>query len=236
MDSKRVIGAIVALVIVLVGAHEVREHFTPTSTLGPITAPPVDGSALSALHQLAVKGRAPNTGYTRQQFGQAWSDDVDVPGGHNGCDTRNDILGRDLTATTFKPGTRDCVVLAGTYTDPYTGTSATFQRGPGSNSIHIDHVVSLQNAWQTGAQQLTLQQRTNLANDPLGLRAVQAATNLAKGAGDAATWLPPKKDYRCTYVAIQVTVKAKYHLWVTPAERDAIASVLATCPHQPLSS
>jgi len=187
-------------------------------------------AALAQLAALPVKGRAPKTGYTREQFGPAWTDDVSVTFGHNGCDTRNDILGRDLTAIVFKPGTRDCAVLTGVLHDPYTGQVINFRRGVGSsNAVQIDHVVALSDAWQTGAQQLSPDQRRNFANDPLNLQAVDGPANESKGDGDAATWLPPRKAYRCTYVTRQVAVKAKYHLWVTPAEHDAIARVLGKC-------
>ena len=187
-------------------------------------------AALAMLASLPVKGRAPKTGYARAMFGQAWSDDVTVPGGHNGCDTRNDILGRDLNGIIFKAGTRNCVVLTGTLRDPYTNRVILFHRGAGtSNAVQVDHMVALSNAWQTGAQQLSVDQRRNFANDPLNLAAVDGPTNEAKGDGDAATWLPPNKAYRCTYVTRQVQVKAKYHLWVTPPERDAIARILTNC-------
>lgn len=189
-------------------------------------------AALAMLASLPVKGRAPKTGYARAMFGQAWSDDVTVPGGHNGCDTRNDILGRDLNGIIFKAGTRNCVVLTGTLRDPYTNRVILFHRGAGtSNAVQIDHMVALSNAWQTGAQQLSADQRRNFANDPLNLAAVDGPTNEAKGDGDAATWLPPNKAYRCTYVTRQVQVKAKYRLWVTPPEHAAIARILNNCAH-----
>ena len=76
--------------------------------------------------------------------------------------------------------------------------------------------------------------RVRFANDPLNLAAVGRATNRAKSDGDAATWLPPNKRFRCAYVARQVAVKAAYGLWVTDAERDAIARVLSSCPAEPL--
>jgi hypothetical protein len=184
---------------------------------------------------LPVKGRAALTGYSRAQFGEAWTDDVTVADGHNGCDTRNDILRRDLTDVVIKPSTDGCVVARGVLHDPYTRTVILFTRGPGTSSVvQIDHVVSLANAWQTGAQQLSLSVRTNLANDPLNLLAVSGSANEQKGDSDAASWLPPNKAFRCSYVAIQVAVKIRYHLWVTPAERAAIARVLSTCPRQPL--
>lgn len=188
------------------------------------------GSALAALGTLAVKGRAPRTGYDRALFGQAWAD-VD----RNGCDTRNDVLRRDLTADEIKPGTHGCVVLAGTLRDPYTGTTIAFVRGQNtSGRVQIDHVVPLSDAWQKGAQQWSPSQRKAFANDPLNLLAVDGLTNQRKSDGDAATWLPPDKAYRCPYAARQIAVKARYGLWVTGAERDALARILATCPSQTL--
>lgn len=184
-------------------------------------------TALELLETLPVKGRAPKTGYDRAgQFGTAWLD-VD----RNGCDTRNDILARDLDPE-VKSG--PCKVTSGTLLDPYTGKTIAFVRGNTTSlDVQIDHVVSLMNAWETGAQQLTQAQRMSLANDSINLFAVDGPTNLQKGAGDAATWLPPQKDFRCTYVARQVSVKATYGLWVTRAEHDAIARVLDDCPGEP---
>lgn len=181
---------------------------------------------LQKLDGLPVKGRAPKTGYDRPVvFGPAWKD-ID----RNGCDTRNDILGRDLTNKTYKANTNNCVVLSGTLNDPYTGAVIGFRRGKYTSSlIQVDHVVALSNAWQTGAQQLSQPQREALANDPDNLLAVDGATNMAKSDGDAATWLPPNKSFRCAYVSRQVQVKSKYGLWVTPAEKQAIMRVLKTC-------
>jgi hypothetical protein len=185
----------------------------------------VAGSAGQLLGALPVKGRAPKTGYSREQFGQPWAD-VD----RNGCDTRNDVLGRDLTAKSFKPGTRECVVVSGTLDDAYSANLIRFTRGVNtSRLVEIDHVVSLSNAWQTGAAFISAQQREGLANDPLNLLAVDGRLNRQKADSDAASWLPPNEEFRCQYVSLQVQVKAKYGLWVTPAEHQAIASVLGGC-------
>jgi hypothetical protein len=182
-------------------------------------------SAEKLLDSLAVKGRAVKTGYARDQFGQRWADV-----NRNGCDTRNDILQRDLTNVLFKPGTRNCVVLTGTLIDPYSGTKIDFVRGNvTSMEVQIDHVVALSNAWQTGAFKLTIEKRTAFANDPENLLAVKGILNSQKGDGDAATWLPPLKSYRCTYVSKQIAVKAKYGLWVTAPEKAAMKSILAKC-------
>ncbi len=221
------------------------ETFTDATEPGPESAiaEPADpaagtaaaGEAAAALAALPVKGRAPMTGYTREQFGQAWSDDVSVAFGHNGCDTRNDILRRDLRATTLKPGTNGCVVLTGSFTEPYSGQTVAFTRGASTSSlVQIDHVVALADAWQSGAQQWNADTRREYANDPLVLLAADGHLNQQKGAANAASWLPPNKGFRCAYVARQVAIKTKYHLWVTAPEADAIAHVLSTCPGQEL--
>jgi len=194
----------------------------PPTTTSTTPKPAATGTALAAVARLTVKGRAPKTGYTRAQFGQVWYDTD-----HNGCDTRNDILRRDLKSRQMQNA---CKVMAGTLApDPYSGTSIRFVYG-GASEVDIDHVVALSDAWQKGAATWASGKRLALANDPLNLLAVDSSTNRSKGDGDAATWLPPNKAYRCTYVARQVAVKGKYGLWVTSAERDAMVRVLTTCP------
>ena len=194
---------------------------------------PTDGtgagtSATEVLDSLEVKGRAPKTGYKRTQFGKAWAD-VD----HNGCDTRNDILNRDLTGVRHKWRTHNCVVKSGKLHDPYTGKDIKFKKGKKtSTAVQIDHVVALSDAWQKGAQKLSEERRTALANDPYNLLAVQGRANQKKSDGDAATWLPSNKGFRCEYVARQIGVKHKYSLWVTQAEKEAMAKVLSSCPTQ----
>jgi hypothetical protein len=195
----------------------------PVSALTPDADVPSPAAARALLASLPTKGRAPKTGYDRvADFGEAWKD-VDA----NGCSTRDDILARDLTAVVRRGG---CTVLSGTLDDPYTGHRIAFQRGPDTSArVQIDHVVALMNAWQTGGQALSPEQRLRLANDPLNLVAVDGPTNQSKGAGDAATWLPPAKAFRCEYAARQVAVKARYALWVVPAERAALDRILTGC-------
>lgn len=180
------------------------------------------------LETLEVKGRAPKTGYTRAQFGPSWAD-VD----RNGCDTRNDILTRDLTQIVYREGTKNCIVLSGILIDPFSGEAIAFTRGVATSSeVQIDHSVALSDAWQKGAQKLSADNRKAFANDPLNLMAVKGRLNSQKGDGDAATWLPPLKSFRCAYVARQIAVKAKYSLWVTLAEKNAMTSILSKCPQQ----
>ena len=196
--------------------HGHRGHREPTATTE------------AALAALPVKGRAPMTGYDRDEFGQAWLD-----ADRNGCDTRNDALRTALTNLAIEPGTHGCVVLAGDLADPYTGHPIHFVRGDGT-LVDIDHVVALGNAWVTGAFRWPIRERAALANDPMNLLPVDASANRQKGDGDAATWLPANKSYRCSYVSRQVSVKAKYGLWVTAPEKAAMDRVLSTCPDQPL--
>ncbi|HEU0266467.1 MAG TPA: HNH endonuclease family protein [Candidatus Saccharimonadaceae bacterium] len=219
---RRVVLAAAVLIIagLFVGYNE---NFWQTTYQNQSVYTRASGQAAAILDTLAVKGRAPKTGYTREQFGGTWAD-------INGCDARDVILQRDLVDTQVN---EKCQVTKGVLHDPYTGKTILFTRGPQSSAaVQIDHVVAISNAWQTGAQALTLAQRKALYIDPLELLAVDGPANQQKGDGDAATWLPPDKAFRCQYVARQIAVKAKYHLWVTSPEKQAMRSVLAKCPGQ----
>lgn len=212
------------------GYAETGQEYTPATR--PSVSPNVQprgptpdeaGSAAAVLASLPVKGRAPMTGYSRDQFGSPWFDEDG-----NGCDTRDDILARDLVHRRHQPGS-SCVLASGDLADPYTRQQIRFVKGDG-DLVDIDHVVALGNAWVTGAFRWSPGKRLALANDPANLLAVDASANRSKGDADAATWLPPNKAFRCSYVARQVSVKARYGLWVTAAERSAIDRVLARCP------
>ncbi|WP_055698336.1 HNH endonuclease family protein [Streptomyces silaceus] len=224
--NRRTTGALLALVAIpalLTGCELGTEEKDGGGAAGPDARA---GSALAAVDTLTVKGRAPKTGYDRGRFGSAWADTDS-----NGCPTRDDILKRDLTDVRHQGG--DCKVVSGTLApDPYGGRDVTFRRG--RSQVDIDHLVALSDAWQKGAFQWEPSKRIAFANDPLNLLAVDAGPNRSKGDGDAATWLPPYKAYRCTYVAGQVAVKKKYGVWVTGAERDAMKKVLAKCPDEKL--
>ncbi len=180
-------------------------------------------SALQALNHLTVKGRAPKTGYERNLFSDGW-------GQIGYCDLRNYILKRDLVRYQMR-ASEPCTVQSGTLKDPYTRKSIAFVRGVATSyKVQIDHVVAVSDAWQKGAQKIGTQARYSFYNDPLNLLAVDGPTNSAKSDSDAASWLPPNKSFRCSYVARQIAVKTRYHLWVTSAERSAMARVLGACP------
>lgn len=188
---------------------------------------PTDSSvtlASTILSKLEIKGRAPKTGYKRTEFYDNWPS-VD------GCSLRQLIIRRELGESAILDG---CDVIGGNFLEPYTGSSMTFyQKAELSKKIQIDHVVALSDAWQKGAQYKTKDERYAMATDPLNLLAVDSSANQQKSDGDAATWLPPNKSFRCQYVARQVSVKYKYGLWVTQAEHDAINRVLQSCPSEP---
>lgn len=180
--------------------------------------------ATEVLETLKTKSRAPKTGYERSQFGSGWAN-------WRECDVRNKILARDLKDVVYQED--NCTVASGKLNDPYTGEVIHFTRGSSTSSdVQIDHVVALSDAWQKGAQQLEREQRVALANDDLNLLAVDGNANMQKGAGDTATWLPKNKAFRCQYVARQIAVKAKYSLWVTDAEKQAMSNILDACPDQ----
>ena len=240
--------ALLAVILLVVGMIYVSKHGTgglfgsesststtddddanvanPYKAVDPATALAPDlATAKSELASLQVKDRASKTGYSREQFGPAW-DDVDG----NKCNTRDDILRRDLTNVRFKVKTHACTVITGTLADPYTGKTIEFKRGKKTSSaVQIDHVVALSNAWQTGAQDLTAEQRRQLANDPENLLAADGPANQQKSDADASEWLPSNASYRCTYVARQVHVKAKYKLWVTADEKKVMERTLNSC-------
>lgn len=180
--------------------------------------------ATEILESLEVKGRAPKTGYSREQFYDGWPL-VD------GCPLRQKIIKREFGETAVLRG---CYVQAGEFDEPYTGMHMVFENKIDiSSSIQIDHVVALSDAWQKGAQYLPYETRYKIATDPLNLLAVDGEANENKSDGDAATWLPPNKKFRCEYVARQVSVKYKYGLWVTEAEKEAILRILTNCPNEP---
>jgi len=186
-----------------------------------------DGSALTLLATLPVRAEDNSPKYRRDEFGAAWAD-VDK----NGCDTRNDILRRDLRSTTIRKAD-DCTVLTGELTDPYTTRIIRFNRERNASAVQIDHVVPLADAWRTGALDWTDAQRKAFANDPENLLAVDGPTNQEKSDQDASEWLPPSPGEQCPYVARQVGLKARYHLWVVQAEADAMRTILGKCPNQP---
>lgn len=235
---RRFVALLIIAIMVLTG-YALSSSFdsptippkTPESTNESSAPAPLDDDldksqlASTLLETLPVKGRAPKTDYARTQFGNGWQR-------VGGCDLRNIILRRDLQDVVTN---EKCQVMSGLLDDPYTGKMIQFQRGESTSAdVQIDHVVALSDAWQTGAQLISSEKRVSFANDPLNLLAVDGKTNQQKSDGNAASWLPPNKSFRCQYVARQIAVKSAYQLWVVMAEYDAMKNVLDTCPKQKL--
>ncbi len=180
--------------------------------------------AKDVLESLAVREKDTSAKYYRKLFYDSWGLTA------SGCNTREAVLARDLKNIVFK----GCKVQSGTLEDPYTGKTIEFKRGQDtSDAVQIDHVVALSNAWTTGAYALDADTRYEISQDPLNLLAVEGQANQDKVDKDASDWLPSNEPFRCQYVARQISVKAKYHLWVTPAEKSAMQNVLASCPNEP---
>ena len=223
---RRIIAVIMSTIAFLIAIFMNTPQYSPpvkTESLIKAEGSTQSTLAIDALRDIEIKGRAPKTGYERSQFGDGWIK-------KQGCDMRNIILNRDLDDVIAND---KCQVASGTLKDPYTNKVIAFKRGDSSSSlIQIDHVVALSDAWQKGAQFWLLDKRIEFANDPLELIAVDGQANQQKGDGDAATWLPPNKSFRCQYISRQIAVKRKYGLWVTQAEYEAMTNILSKCEGQ----
>ncbi|HTM84125.1 MAG TPA: HNH endonuclease family protein [Mycobacterium sp.] len=217
---------VVVAIVLLVGWMRRQPPAEPAEPVA--TGSPGFASARTQLAGLSVKGWDRDTDYSRARFGEAWSDEVNVEFGRNGCNTRDDVLRRDLAQLVVRPGT--CYAQTGLLHDPYTGASVDFVRGPDtSGAVQIDHLVSLSDAWYKGARTWDAQRRKDFANDPANLLAVAAQPNFDKAFRDAASWLPPNTAFRCEFVARQVAVKSAYGLWVSAKEKRAMTAVLNEC-------
>ena len=225
----------VAVLWLVVNPASYEEIFTPVENTGAengirdfdaeavTVAHEGDKLATDILEKLEVKGRAPKSGYSREEFYDGWPI-VD------GCSLRQRIIRREFGESAVLD---ECNVIGGEFDEPYTGEHRVFENKTEIAKIQIDHVVALSDAWQKGAQYKDKETRYKIATDPLNLLAVDGLANEQKSDGDAATWLPKNKKFRCQYVARQVSVKYKYGLWVTEAEKEAISRILEKCPHEP---
>lgn len=219
-----IVAALIAVAVCLfVNPNSYEQIFTKVENTGAEKPFNSELLATEVLERLEVKGRAPKTGYSREEFYDGWPV-VD------GCNLRQKILKRELGETAVLDG---CYVQSGEFDEPYTGEHLVLKDKSDVAKIQIDHVVALFDAWQKGAQYMDYETRYKIATDPLNLLAVDGDANEQKSDGDAATWLPKNKKFRCQYVARQVSVKYKYGLWVTEAEKEVILRVLENCPNEP---
>ena len=207
----------------------------------PTALPSLDPSADAAritdlLAQVPVVATRPQVpGYDRDcgpsdacSFGESWSDDTDAPDGHNGCDTRNDVLREQLTDVAYSRSSPGCDVVAGRLVDPYEGK--VMEYATQGAQIHVDHLIPLAAAWDLGAAGWSQAERDRFANDTgVELVAVYSGANLSKGDSTPASWLPPLKAYRCTYVTRYLEAALAYDLPITAADANVIGAVARRC-------
>jgi Protein of unknown function (DUF1524) len=194
----------------------------------PIVAPGTD--VLAGISEIPV--RIHGHDYRRAAFGDSWTDDSTAPGGHNGCDTRNDILDRDLVDKTYV-ATKRCpnAVATGTLHDPYTSETINLVRGNQTGAaVQIDHLVPLAYAWDQGARNWTNDMRVRFANDPANLLAVDGPVNEDKGDGEPAVWMPPNHAFWCQYAVQFAAVLRGYGLPVDAPSAPVLRDAAATCP------
>ncbi len=218
--------AVCLLTLWLVGSVQgwFDEPVVPSGVGTPSVTVTFDGTGMELPGLVVAEEVTKVEEYDRgRHFGPAWRD-VD----RNGCDTRNDILRRDLTNVEFRPGTNSCVVVTGVLHDPYTGQVIDFTKDQ-ALKVQIDHVIPLSYAWGRGAETWSARQRLEFANDPVNLLAVDGPANASKGDKGPSEWLPPDQAHWCAYVLSFAGVAADYGLSVSQEDWDVMTSVAATC-------
>ncbi len=219
MKLTRTAGAAAGVIAVAASAALLLPILGADSGASPVTLPPATSTSPQPSPAATVAAD-----YSRDHFGPRW---VDVD--RNGCDTRNDILSRDLIDVVYKPGTNDCVVLTGILHDPFTGKTVTFTRiSEGYQPVQIDHIIPLAVAWLSGADSWTAEQRARFANDPANLQATTA--NQSKGDSTPSKWLPAGDAAACTYSTRYLEVAVDYALEISAADRSALDDALTRCP------
>ncbi|MGH3531920.1 MAG: HNH endonuclease family protein [Mycobacterium sp.] len=227
LSAIAVLALLVAYQVVASSAGERADEFAARADV-PTVQPGAD--VLGGI--VVVPARIHRYDYRRAAFGDAWDDDNDAPGGHNGCDTRDDILNRDLVDKTYVSIKR-CpdAVATGTLHDPYTNATIAFQRGARVGaSVQIDHIVPLALAWDMGAYNWDYPERLRFANDPANLLAVSGQANEDKSDSQPALWMPPNQAFWCQYAMQYIAVLRGYALPVDQASADVLRQASATCP------
>ena len=224
LAATATLAVIVAVQVVSAGDHGEMTARADVPTVQPGT------DVLAGVTVVPVRVRGYD--YRRAAFGEAWDDDNDAPGGHNGCDTRNDILNRDLLDKTYVSIKR-CpdAVATGILHDPYTNATIAFTRGNQVGaSVQIDHIIPLALAWDMGARDWSDAMRIRFANDPANLLAVAGPANQDKGDQEPATWMPPNHAFWCQYAMQFIAVARGYGLAVDQASAQELREAAATCP------
>jgi len=234
MSRNRLLWLAVAVALAILVAYQVTaasgeraSRFVAQADIPTIT-PGVD--VLAGIAEVPVRIRGND--YRRAAFGESWTDDNTAPGGHNGCDTRNDILDRDLVDKTYVSIKR-CpnAVATGTLHDPYTNAIVAFVRGAQTGAaVQIEHIVPLAYAWDLGARNWTDEMRVRFANDPANLLAIEGQINQDKGDQEPADWMPPNTAFHCQYAMQFIEVLRGYALPVDAPSAAVLRDAAATCP------
>lgn len=217
--ASALFALLLAMMIGVMAPASAADPRSPTGSWSAETPTVIDGALLATLE---IREPGADSAYDRDAFGPAWKD---VDG--NGCDTRNDMLKRDLSRDTFDDD--DCTVLTGTLKDPYTGEIIEFVRAMGGSQIDIDHMIPLSAAWHAGASEWTDAERLAYANDPLVLLAVDAGANRSKSDQTIAEWMPTNEAVACKYGASWVLVAAEYDLSISPEDHETLKELAAEC-------
>ncbi|MGD9618652.1 MAG: HNH endonuclease family protein [Mycolicibacterium sp.] len=233
MSRKRILWlAIAAILAVVVAVQVTSDSESPSRNVAqadvPTVAPGVD--VLAGVAEIPARIRGYD--YRRDAFGEAWTDETTAPGGYNGCDTRNDILDRDLLDKAYVSIKR-CpnAVGSGTLLDPYTSRLVPFTRGNRVGAaVQIDHIVPLALAWDLGARDWTEEMRIRFANDPANLLAVDGPTNQDKGDKEPAEWMPPNSAFHCQYAMQFIAVLRGYRLPVDAPSAAVLRDAAQSCP------
>lgn len=233
MNRRQILWLAVATALAVFVAYQVVDDYRRPSELIAAADIPTVAPGVDVLDGIAeIPERVRGYDYRRDAFGQAWTDDTTAPGGHNGCDTRNDILDRDLTDKTYVAISR-CpdAVATGVLLDPYTNAVVAFTRGERTGAdVQIDHLVPLALAWDLGARHWPEQMRIRFANDPANLIAVAGDANQDKGDKQPALWMPPNEAFHCQYAMQFIAVLRGYGLPVDAASAPVLEDAAQTCP------
>ena len=229
---RRLLWPVAAAAIAVIVSTGVLAQQRAAAT-DPVAGPPpvvAGADVLSGVKTVAERVRGGD--YRRGAFGDAWDDENTAPGGYNGCDTRDDILERDLDDKTHV-ATKRCpqAVATGTLRDPYTNATIAFTRGNQIGAaVQIDHLVPLAYAWDMGARDWSDALRKRFANDPANLLAVAGQANQDKGDLPPGQWMPPNTAFHCQYAVAFIAVIRGYDLAVEQNSADRLRAAAAGCP------
>lgn len=233
MSRKQTLWLAVAVVLAVVVAYQVSATSdSPSRFIAEADVPTVAPGEDVLAGIAEIPARVRGNDYRRDAFGDSWTDDTTAPGGHNGCDTRNDILDRDLIDKTYVAISRcPTAVATGKLFDPYTNAAVAFTRGNQTGaSVQIDHLVPLALAWDLGARHWTDDMRVRFANDPANLLAVSGGANQDKGDKQPSLWMPPNAAFHCQYAVQYIEVLRGYRLPVDAPSAPVLREAARTCP------